>query len=150
MKKYSIILVFSFLSANLFCQRPDKRAELNTLKIGFLTKQLELTSTEAQAFWPIYNEFDSKMFALRQQRFKKNRSLDINNLTDQEALELIQNMRAAEEKKYKYESQLIDDLIQILPPKKIIILKKSEMEFSRKVLEQYKQKRKGMRPQSPE
>lgn len=150
MKKYSIILVFSFLSANLFCQRPDKRAELNTLKIGFLTKQLELTSTEAQAFWPIYNEFDSKMFALRQQRFQKNRSLDINNLTDQEALELIQNMRAAEEKKYKYESQLIDDLIQILPPKKIIILKKSEMEFSRKVLEQYKQKRKGMRPQSPE
>ena len=150
MKKYSIILVFSFLSANLFSQRPDKRAELNTLKIGFLTKQLELTSTEAQAFWPIYNEFDSKMFALRQQRFQKNRSLDINNLTDQEALELIQNMRAAEEKKYKYESQLIDDLIQILPPKKIIILKKSEMEFSRKVLEQYKQKRKGMRPQSPE
>ena len=150
MKKYSIILVFSFLSASLFCQRPDKRAELNTLKIGFLTKQLELTSTEAQAFWPIYNEFDSKMFALRQQRFQKNRSLDINNLTDQEALELIQNMRAAEEKKYKYESQLIDDLIQILPPKKIIILKKSEMEFSRKVLEQYKQKRKAMRPQSPE
>ena len=150
MKKYSIILVFSFLSANLFCQRPDKRAELNTLKIGFLTKQLELTSTEAQAFWPIYNEFDSKMFALRQQRFQKNRNLDINNLTDQEALELIQHMRTAEEKKYKYESQLIDDLIQILPPKKIIILKKSEMEFSRKVLEQYKQKRKGMRPQSPE
>lgn len=145
MKNY-YILIICFLSSTLIqAQRPDKRAELKALKIGYLTKQLELTSSEAEVFWPIYNEFDKKMFELRQQKILKSRSLNIESLSDEEAIKLIDSMKESEKNKFEYENQLIEDLMKILPPKKIILLKKSEIEFGKQVLEQYKQKRKGMR-----
>ena len=145
MKNY-YILIICFLSSTLIqAQRPDKRAELKALKIGYLTKQLELTSSEAEVFWPVYNEFDKKMFELRQQKILKSKNLDIESLTDEDALELIDSMKESEKSKFEYENQLIEDLMKILPPKKIILLKKSEIEFGKQVLEQYKQKRRGMR-----
>ena len=52
MKNY-YILIICFLSSTLIrAQRPDKRAELKALKIGYLTKQLELTSNEAEVLIP--------------------------------------------------------------------------------------------------
>ena len=145
MKNYYILIIFFLSSTLIQAQRPDKRAELKALKIGYLTKQLELTSSEAEVFWPIYNEFDKKMFELRQQKILKSRNLDIENLTDEHALELIDSMKESEKSKFEYENKLIEDLMKILPPKKIILLKKSEIEFGKQVLEQYKQKRRGMR-----
>ena len=145
MKNY-YLLIICFLSTTLIqAQRPDKRAELKALKIGYLTKQLELTSSEAEVFWPIYNEFDKKMFELRQQKILKSRNLNIESLSDEEAIKLIDSMKESEKNKFEYENQLIEDLMKILPPKKIILLKKSEIEFGKQVLEQYKQKRRGMR-----
>ena len=87
MKNY-YLLIICFLSTTLIqAQRPDKRTELKALKIGYLTKQLELTSSEAEVFWPVYNEFDKKMFELRQQKILKSKNLDIENLTDEDALD---------------------------------------------------------------
>jgi hypothetical protein len=37
-------------------QRPGAGA-LESLKIGFITKRLNLTPEEAQRFWPIYNQY---------------------------------------------------------------------------------------------
>lgn len=145
MKNYYILIIFFLSSTLIQAQRPDKRAELKALKIGYLTKQLELTSSEAEVFWPIYNEFDKKMFELRQQKILKSRNLNIESLSDEEAIKLIDSMKESEKNKFEYENQLIEDLMKILPPKKIILLKKSEIEFGKQVLEQYKQKRKGMR-----
>ena len=145
MKNYYVLIICFLCTILVQAQRPDKRAELNALKIGYLTKQLELTTSEAEVFWPVYNEFDKKMFELRQKKILKSRNINIENLTDEDALELIESLKESEKNKFKYESQLIDDLMKILPPKKIILLKKSEIEFGKRVLEQYKQKRRGMR-----
>ena len=145
MKNYYTLIICLLSTILIQAQRLDKRAELKALKIGYLTKQLELTSSEAEVFWPIYNEFDKKMFELRQQKILKSRNLNIESLSDEDALELIESMKESEKSKFEYESQLIDDLMKILPPKKIILLKKSEIEFGKQVLEHYKQKRRGMR-----
>ena len=48
-----IALIFSMI---LGAQNP-KEEQIKTLRIGFITKSLNLTSQEAQQFWPIYNEY---------------------------------------------------------------------------------------------
>lgn len=41
---------------------PDERAEkIEQLKIAFFTKELDMTTEEAEKFWPIYNELDDKI-----------------------------------------------------------------------------------------
>ena len=52
MKNY-YLLIICFLSTTLIQHKDQiKEIELKVLKIGYLTKQLELTSSEAEVFWP--------------------------------------------------------------------------------------------------
>lgn len=40
----------------------DTRAEkVQALKIAFITQKLQLTTDEAQKFWPIYNQYDNEL-----------------------------------------------------------------------------------------
>jgi hypothetical protein len=59
-----------FVLATLLCvpmafSQPDKRGnkkdKIEDLKIAFITKELDLTSEEAQQFWPVYNEMAKKL-----------------------------------------------------------------------------------------
>lgn len=69
MKNY--LLYFSFmlllqLSATAQNQpAPETTPILQGIKIAFITKQLGLTSEEAQKFWPLYNDFADKAKSLR-------------------------------------------------------------------------------------
>ena len=50
------VLFFSFsLSAQV---NKESREKIKTLKIAYITEQLNLTAKEAQDFWPIYNTYD--------------------------------------------------------------------------------------------
>lgn len=40
---------------------PDRKEKVEQLKIAFFTKELNLTTSEAEKFWPIYHEFDGKL-----------------------------------------------------------------------------------------
>ena len=46
----------------------DKRENIEAMKIGFITKKLDLTPEEAQKFWPVYNQYNDKMKDLRKKR----------------------------------------------------------------------------------
>ena len=65
MKRYFLIIVFllgSFSLVNAQNDNREKRAEkVQALKIAFITQKLELTSDEAQRFWPVYNRFESEV-----------------------------------------------------------------------------------------
>jgi len=62
MKKILLIIVFALgVSVVSFAQddggEKGNGGRLEALKIGYLTKKLNLTTEEAQKFWPIYNQY---------------------------------------------------------------------------------------------
>ena len=53
-----IILIMLLLAFNILeAQNPIKQASIQALKVAFITKDLYLTSEEAQKFWPVYNNY---------------------------------------------------------------------------------------------
>jgi hypothetical protein len=56
--------MLSFGAASQNQPAPDAPI-LQGIKIAFITKQLSLTSEEAQKFWPLYNDFSDKAKSLR-------------------------------------------------------------------------------------
>ncbi|THU41428.1 hypothetical protein FAM09_04790 [Niastella caeni] len=66
MKKIILIIVIA-LSASVVSVAQDDDAEkgnggrLEALKIAYLTKKLNLSTDEAQKFWPIYNQYMSEI-----------------------------------------------------------------------------------------
>ncbi|HXB43884.1 MAG TPA: hypothetical protein VNV85_07495 [Puia sp.] len=65
-----ISLMICWLTMALFAQdngnmqKPDG-SRLEALKIGFLTKRLNLTPEEAQKFWPVYNQYAEELKKVR-------------------------------------------------------------------------------------
>ena len=67
MKKYLLTLftIFTFLLVNAQNGNGQRIEKIQALKIAFITQKLDLTATEAQKFWPIYNEYEHELNNLR-------------------------------------------------------------------------------------
>ena len=122
----------------------EKREQIKTMKVAFLTTELDLTASEAEKFWPIYNTFDDKQFELRHQKMKtyarKLNDGSLDNMSDREALAFLNQIESTDEEQYVIRKKFNSALRNILPPTKILKLRKSEVDFDRKLLQKYRNK----------
>lgn len=141
-------LLLLLLSAGIFAQggMKQKKEQLKTLKVAFITKELALTSAEAEKFWPVYNAYDNKQFELRQQKMKAyQQRMDngsVNTMTDKEASAFLTQMESTEDELYHLRTKFNANLRSIISPVKIIKLKKAEEDFNRQLLRQYRNRSK--------
>lgn len=139
-------LILFFITFSFYAQidKDDKREKIKAYKVSFLTTELELTSTEAEKFWPIYNAFDDKQYELRHDKMKMYLSkLDeetINSISEKEAAVLLSQIESTDKELYVLRDKYNTNLKKILSAKKILKLKKSEDDFNRKLLKQYRDK----------
>ena len=66
MKKYLLVIIailgtFSFAMA----QNGKGHEKIQALKVAFITQKLHLTPSEAEKFWPVYNQYDNEIMQLR-------------------------------------------------------------------------------------
>ena len=147
MKPLKIIIVLLLLTSfNFYAQgdnMKEKREQIKTMKIAFLTTELDLNSTEAEKFWPIYNTFEEKEFELKHLKmrsFIKKYKESKDKMSEKEASTLLNQIENNEEEIFVLRKKFIGNLKGILPASKIIRLKKSEEDFNRKLLMQYRNK----------
>ena len=149
MKIKNILPLFMFLITFSFYAQNDKkldekRDKVKAYKVSFLTTELELTPTEAEKFWPIYNAFDDKQFELRHEKMKAYMSRlnddNINSISEKEAATLLAQIESTDKELYLLREKYMSNLKKILSAKKILKLKKSEDDFNRKLLKQYRDK----------
>ncbi|MBL7886872.1 MAG: sensor of ECF-type sigma factor [Flavobacterium sp.] len=147
----TITLLLLFLSIASYSQPgkfkeklQQKKEQVKSMKIAYITSELDLTPDEAAKFWPLYNDFEEKQREIRQERIKNymDRSQSSDKLTEKEATTLINQMETAEEELHQLRKKFITNLKGVLPATKILKLKKAEDEFSKKLLQQYRDKRK--------
>lgn len=141
-------LVFLLISSLSFAQDyKERREKVKALKVAFITEKLELTTEEAQKFWPIYNAFDEKQAELRHEKMRailnRFKPGNVENLSEKEASALLIQMEKIEEDLFNLRRKFIKDLQGVVSAKKIIKLKKSEEDFNRELLKQMREKRKG-------
>lgn len=143
MKPNKILVLFLLLiSVNVFAQ--PKREQLKSLKVAYITDQLQLTSDEATKFWPLYNAFESKQKELRQDKLRAYMDRfdggEVDKMSDKDALNFLNQMENTEEEIYQLRKKFITNLKSVLAPVKIIKLKRAEEGFNRKLLKQYRDK----------
>ena len=147
MKTPSIItllfILISFSSQAQSDKMKEKREQIKSMKIEFLTTELNLSQSEADKFWPIYNAFEDKEFELKHSKSKTlikkyNESKD--KMTEKEASLLLNQIDKNEEELFLLRKKFVTNLKGVIPPSKIILLKKSEEDFNRKLLAHYRNK----------
>lgn len=142
LKKILLTLVL-FASTIFYGQEKHNHERIKSLKIAFMTEKLDLSSNEAQAFWPIYNEYQEKKEALRQkerteirEKIKKS-----NELSEKEAQILLKKYLSFEDEEKKLDKTFLEKVNKVISAKKTLLLLRSEREFKRQLIKQYRQKR---------
>jgi hypothetical protein len=152
MKKYILLfltLTF-FISINSYSQEHGGKDRFKTLKIGFITETLDLTTKEAESFWPIYNKYQDQIHLLRlSEKSKLLKNIKerggLESLSDIEAETLLNNVLDINKQIHENEQNMFSDLKGVLSAKKLLKLYRAEKDFNRKILEQYKKRRQGSR-----
>ncbi|SDW32322.1 sensor of ECF-type sigma factor [Flavobacterium degerlachei] len=137
-----LLLISSF---NFYAQSEsikDKKEQIKALKVAYLTTELDLTTKEAEKFWPVYNTFDDKQFELRHMKMKayKQRMSEaaLDKMTENQAVLLLTQMENTDEELFLLRKNYTKNLRKVLPAVKIIKLRISEEGFNRKLLHQYR------------
>jgi hypothetical protein len=155
MKHYKLLIVSFFLiSIATFGQDgplrerfKEKKEQIKALKVAFITTELNLTSDEAAKFWPLFNAFEDKQQEIRKQKMKgfldRKDDNSIDKLSEKDAATMLSQMESTEEELYQLKKKFVANLKGILPATKILKLKKAEEEFSKKLLQQYRDKKIG-------
>jgi hypothetical protein len=158
MKKEIILLlsgIFIFLNVTVYAQNKSSHQErmekYRAEKVSFLTTQLDLTPQEAEKFWPIYNQMESERWEIQKTR----RELDQKvveaeeTLSDKEVIKLTREFSGSLQKEGELLVSYNDKLLNVLPPKKVLKLYKTENEFRMYMIKKYRDSRKGNEEKHP-
>ena len=80
-----------------------KRQKIESEKIAYITNALDLSLEEAQAFWPLYNEYSVKKNAVNQKRIK-----EFDNLKENKSSLSEQEIGIILDQKFKMEQEILD------------------------------------------
>ena len=142
MKHTLLYIIILLITVSSFAQQ--NQGKIKALKIAFITEKLNLTETEAEKFWPIYNAYDKNTSKIKHEDIRKLREEVKQNkgtLSDAKANELLDRLQEADTKLFNEKTQLLTKLRGVISPQKIISLKVTEEEFNRRMLERMKNMR---------
>ena len=138
------LVLIVFLISTAVTAQEKRHEKIKALKRAHITESLSLTPSEAEKFWPVYNIYEDKMDVLKRTERKelgifKNEVLE--SMSDAEANALIDKIMEIKSNETQYRHDLITNLRKVLPPKKIILLKKAEDDFKRQLLNQIRHRK---------
>ncbi|MBN8702895.1 MAG: hypothetical protein J0M08_07510 [Bacteroidetes bacterium] len=137
-----ITLILLLCTGLLHAQQGNGKERIESLKVAFITKRIDLTSKEAQQFWPLYNEYQQKREDLKivQRQNRKNLKDSYEGMPDKEIEAMIDDDILLKQKDLDLQKELHKKLKLILSSKKIALLYKAEDDFKRELLKQLKEK----------
>ncbi|MFO0322101.1 MAG: hypothetical protein ACK504_06715 [Bacteroidota bacterium] len=139
MKKYKYIFIIIFIASISKSQNNAKRDKIDELRVTFITHKVNLSSQEAQQFWPLYNELNDKLENLKKTfRINYLKNLNAELLTDKEADALLTAEFNLKQKEIDLNKEYYEKYKKILPIKKIALIRMAENEFKKELIKNIK------------
>lgn len=151
MKKVTIVLLIllTFPVIRSTGQNPNLE-KLNNYKIGFFTKKLNLTSEEAEKFWPVYNDYQGQRNLIQLEKIKliRNFNQNENSLSDNQLAEIGDKLAGCIVQESALAVTLHKRLKEVLPPAKVLRFYQAENQYKAQLLNELKDIKQQQKPNS--
>ncbi|HMQ75907.1 MAG TPA: hypothetical protein PKE21_07075 [Flavobacteriales bacterium] len=128
---------------------PERLQEVKAQRSAYLTQKMGLSPEESQRFWPVYNQYDKELEALRRERREGHRALRTDaDLTDAEAAGHIDRELASQQQELDLRKRYSGEFIKLIGARKTLELHRAERDFNRELLRRMRE-RQGDRPGPP-
>lgn len=136
MKKLYIIAILILSFAQFADAQEKRREEIESFRIAYFTRQLELSSEDAKKFWPVYNEMQIEMQKIHKERKARNQAARENkdDLSDAEIEKLINEQFALRQKELDIEKKYHDKFKSVLTMKQLARYYRAQEGFKRELL----------------
>ncbi|MEI6123455.1 MAG: hypothetical protein WCQ95_07475 [Bacteroidota bacterium] len=118
-----------------------KKEKMQAMKVAYISDKISLTASEAEKFWPVYNEYQDKKTAFQKENRSKMKALKETkpeNLTEEQAEEIINAELAQEQNLLDLKKEYFPKFKKIIGSKKVVGLYMAEKEFNKLLLERLK------------
>ncbi|HBL76724.1 MAG: hypothetical protein A2W90_23560 [Bacteroidetes bacterium GWF2_42_66] len=121
-------------------QSPEVVQRMKAEKISFISARLDLTTDEAQVFWPVYNEFERKKLELEKKRMEL--ELKTNRKTELPGDEELKKINDEYIATFTEEARLMQDynkqFLKVLSIQKTVKLYEFERKFRLHMLQEFR------------
>lgn len=147
MKKISLLILFFVFSLSVFSQNRDQeydKEKLEAARIAYITNRLDLKPSQAEKFWPIFNQYQEDRKVLMEEMSTFNKS----------CLQETDNERAKEKigKRFEIQQRILDrekifmnEIIEVITPLQAIKLNGVNRDFTRQVYRMHQGRDRGGR-----
>jgi hypothetical protein len=138
MKNLLIIFFFLVCAGTLYAQKGQR---IENAKIAFLTDRLNLTTDQAQKFWPVYNEYDDKKKAIRK-GMKELRTEGLNfTATDEELLADLRKFMALKQQETDVEKEYFEKFQKVISVRQLVEFYRAEKQFAMELIKRMDEKK---------
>lgn len=155
-RRFLVMLLFSVLICQIGLAQPPQpgpevREEIESIRIAFFTRKLQLSPDEAKVFWPVFNSYTDEMNTLRKEHGKKMRSSQekLDNMSAAEIEKLADEEIAFGQQELDVRKKYHAQFKQVLPAKKVVMLYHAEDEFKRELIGRLRDRKTDGPPHHP-
>ena len=135
----SLLTLWSVLPAIAQGPPTNVRERVEAAKVGFITREVELSPDEAKVFWPVYEAFQTELRSVEKDPMDRKPRVVITD--DMEALRVLKAMEATAEKREAIRKKYQKKFLEILPAHKVLAYYRAEREFQRRLNERLREGR---------
>jgi Spy/CpxP family protein refolding chaperone len=140
------LMVFIATSSMAQPDQEDKSEKITAAKVAYITSRLNLTTAQAQQFWPVFNEFEAARKKIRKQMRLLRVEAKISEPTEDEVKADIKKMFALRQEELDLEKQYSEKFLKVITARQLAEYYRSEKEFTKLLLNKLKERRGGMGP----
>lgn len=136
---YCYVVLFCFCTFFAVAQPENKKDKIDALRVSFIGRQVDFSNSEAQAFWPLYNECSDKLELLRRafrKQYNKNTNFDL--FSDKEAEAFLLADIVLKQKELDIQKEYYEKYKKVISLKKIALVKKAEEDFKKELIKNIK------------
>ncbi|MCK5105662.1 MAG: hypothetical protein KAR17_22715 [Cyclobacteriaceae bacterium] len=125
MKKFNLTFLFSFLAIALYAQDSYMEIVRSTIKNEkkvLIAEVMQFTDEESLAFWPVYNEFDEKLYKINTDYYNivKDFADNFENMSAEKATDIINKASKYDLAREKLKSKYSKKIMKVISPQKTL------------------------------
>ncbi len=141
MKSLSLIIIALVMSLGVSAQDKDAMKQIESARIALITERLGLTPEQAEKFWPVYREYNLERRQIRQEFRSAREGVDLQNLSDEQSKELVQQAIELKQRELNLEKQYAEKMSQVISTQQILKLRNAEKDFQQMLLQRIQNQR---------
>lgn len=139
-KRIGILIIACLLLCTSGYAQMRRGERVHALKVGYITDKVNLTSSQAEKFWPVYNNYENDLRDIRQKYVRQYKS-KTKDFSEEEARKYVED-------DLDYQAELIDlkrkykpEFLKVISAQQLADLYVAEREFRQMLIQKLRQRR---------